>query len=41
MIFPALPQANALISDKGYDSDAFREALIEREITPCIPSRAK
>ena len=41
IIFPALPQANTLIGDKGYDSDAFREALIEREITPCIPPRAK
>ncbi len=41
MIFPALPDADALIGDKGYDSDAFRAALIEREITPCIPPRAK
>jgi transposase len=41
MIFPVLPQANALIGDKGYDSDAFRQALIERDITPCIPPRAK
>ena len=41
IIFPALPRANTLIGDKGYDSDAFREALIEREITPCIPPRAK
>ena len=29
------------LTDKGYDSDAFREALIEREISPCIPPRAK
>ena len=41
MIFPVLPQANTLIGDKGYDSDAFRQALIERDITPCIPPRAK
>ena len=41
MIFPVLPHANTLIGDKGYDSDAFREALLEREITPCIPPRAK
>ena len=27
--------------DKGYDSDAFREALTARGITPCIPPRAK
>ncbi|MCP4010909.1 MAG: transposase [Proteobacteria bacterium] len=30
-----------MIGDKGYDSDAFRDALIERQITPCIPPRAK
>ena len=41
MILPVLPDADALIGDKGYDSDAFREALAEREITPCIPPRAK
>ena len=41
MIFPALPDADVLIGDKGYDSDAFRAALIERKITPCIPPRAK
>lgn len=41
MIFPVLPDADTLIGDKGYDSDAFRGALIEREITPCIPPRTK
>ncbi len=41
IIFPVLPQADTLIGDKGYDSDAFRDALIERQITPCIPPRAK
>lgn len=41
MIFPVLPNADILIGDKGYDSDAFREALSERGITPCIPPRAK
>jgi len=30
-----------VIGDKAYDSDAFREALIEREITLCILPRAK
>lgn len=41
MILPVLPDAETLIGDKGYDSDAFRDALAEREITPCIPPRAK
>jgi transposase len=36
-IYPMLPEAETLIADKGYDSDAFREALAGRRITPCIP----
>lgn len=40
MIYPVLPDADTLIADKGYDSDAFREALCERGIAPCIPPRA-
>jgi transposase len=40
-IYPMLPEAETLIADKGYDSDAFREALAGRRITPCIPPRAK
>ena len=31
---------HALLGDKGYDADWFRNALIERGITPCIPSRS-
>jgi len=41
MIFPVLPDAGDLIGDKGYDSDAFRAALVGRGIVPCIPPRAK
>jgi len=41
MILTSLPDADELIGDKGYDSDAFRAELIERGITPCIPPRAK
>ena len=41
LIYPLLPDAGTLIADKGYDSDAFREALAERGITPCIPPRAR
>jgi len=36
-----LPDTETPIADKGYDSDAFRDALAERGITPCIPPRAK
>jgi transposase len=36
----AFPKAKALLGDKGYDADWFRQALSERGITPCIPSKA-
>jgi hypothetical protein len=36
IIYPKLPTADMLIGDKGYDSDAFRDALTKRGITPCI-----
>ena len=29
-----------LVADKGYDSDAFRQWLLERGIKPCIPPRS-
>ncbi len=35
----SLPRAKEPLGDKGYDSNRFREALVERGITPCIPSR--
>jgi transposase len=41
LIYPMLPDAETIIADKGYDSDAFRDALAGRGITPCIPPRAK
>ena len=37
LIHPMMPDAETIIADKGYDSDAFREALAGRGITPCIP----
>ena len=40
-LLPELPASSEMIGDKGYDSDAYRAALIERGIAPCIPSRAK
>ena len=38
-MLPALPDAEVLIADKGYDSDRFRTAPAQRAITPCIPGR--
>ncbi|WP_104935547.1 IS5 family transposase [Desulfobulbus oralis] len=35
----ALPEARALLADRGYDADWFRDALRARGITPCIPPR--
>jgi transposase len=32
--------ASALIGDKGYDSDSFRQALRGLSIAPCIPGRS-
>jgi transposase len=40
-LLPDLPPAREMLSDKGYDSDAYRAALFDRNITPCIPPRAK
>jgi transposase len=39
-ILPALPAADVLIADKGYDSDWFREALGSLGIEACIPGRS-
>ena len=38
-LLSSIPQAGALLADRGYDADWFRNALIERGISPCIPSR--
>ena len=40
LIVDALPGARVLLGDKGYDADWFRQALIERGITPCIPPKS-
>lgn len=34
----ALPPTKTLIADRGYDSAAFRQALVVKGIEPCIPS---
>ncbi len=40
-LLPDLPAATEMLGDKGYDSDPYRAALIERGITPCIPPGAR
>lgn len=39
MLVDRLPAANHLLADKGYDADWFREALLDKGIEPCIPSK--
>jgi transposase len=39
LMLPSLPQAKELLGDKGYDSNRFRQALVERGSVPCIPPR--
>ena len=34
-----LPEAEWLLADRGYDADWFRSELIDKDISPCIPSR--
>jgi transposase len=40
LMLDALPPANVLIGDRGYDANWFRNALAERGIAACIPSKA-
>jgi len=40
LMFDAIPNAKALLGDKGYDADWFRSALAARGIAPCIPPKA-
>ena len=39
LMIAALPKARVMLGDRGYDANWFRTALIERGITPCIPSK--
>ena len=38
-LLSVMPPAKVLLADRGYDADWFRNALIDREIIPCIPSK--
>ena len=40
LIIDALPPARELLGDKGYDADWLRQALAERGIKACLPSRS-
>jgi transposase len=40
LMMDVLPEAKALLGDKGYDADWFQDALDKRGITACIPSKA-
>lgn len=39
LMLNALPPAKAMLGDRGYDADWFRNALIAKGIEPCIPSK--
>ena len=39
-LLPSLPPAKALLADKGYDADWLRDALADRKIEACIPSKS-
>ena len=40
LMIDAFPKAETLLGDKGYDADWFRDALADRNIAACIPSKA-
>jgi len=40
LVLDALPKAQELIADRGYDADWFRHALAARGTTACIPSKS-
>ena len=39
LLMDALPDAKELLADRGYDADWFRDALLAKGITPCIPPK--
>jgi len=39
LMIDTLPKAKAMLGDRGYDADWFRDALAARGIVPCIPSK--
>ena len=39
LLLGSLPKSHVLLADRGYDTNWFRQSLISRGITPCIPSK--
>ncbi len=39
LMIAALPKAKALLGDRGYDANWFRQAVTAGGIAPCIPSK--
>lgn len=39
-LLSTLPPAKALLADKGYDADWFRDVLADRNYEACIPSKS-
>ena len=39
LLLDKLPKARELLADRGYDADWFKNALIGKGITPCIPPK--
>ena len=35
----SLPRAKHMLADRGYDAGWYRQALVNKGIAPCIPSR--
>ena len=40
LMLDVLPKAKSMLGDRGYDADWFRQALADRGIAACIPSKA-
>jgi transposase len=40
LMLPVMPRAKELLADKGYDANWFREALANRKIAACMPSKS-
>jgi putative transposase len=38
-LLDAVPKANVLLADRGYDADWFRDALRGKGIEPCMPPK--
>jgi len=39
LMLDVLPKAKSVLGDRGYDADWFRQALADRGIAACIPSK--